>query len=203
MINKYLNAKVYIFAIIFLLSGCGITHQAKVPKTDDVSYLGENLKNKPVVYMDFKRFTGTPDDKIYDAYAGQEEQEYVHSLLKESDLFSEVIFDEYEKERAKYTLEISVFVAQGSVAGPLITGITLGLIPTPNDTTYYTVTKLVDRQGNIIYEYHNEDVVTLWMGLFGFLFADHVGTSPRYDMAGNNIRDSLKNLHDTNVLNKY
>ena len=208
MTHKHSKSITLLFAlsIYLFLSSCGFVHESKIEIVNYFSQFVNEQQYKPIVYLDFKKFRGHPDKESISLNVGQTENEIIYDLLKKSGVFSEIIYDSYEKSRSEYTIEMSEYEYQpsvgASIGGALLTGFTLMIIPSSHDMRTILDTKLLDKQGNTVHHYRNEEQNTYWIGLFAPLFVDNIGFFPGRETLENQYRDSLKNLSETKFLKK-
>ena len=199
MPNRIFVQTALLIIVVSFLNGCAFFPKNKVPNVGDISSLGTNLKEKPVIFLDYKRLAGKPNENARQLDVSQIENEYIFNILKNSRLFSEVIFDEYKKDKADFTVEIYAYEYQTNpgmgIIKAIITGASLMLIPTAYDFMYITNTRIIDKQGRMIYEYRNEDGITWWMGIFFLPFGDK-GLNRDY-VVSNLVKDSLSHLSNS------
>lgn len=186
------------------LSSCGYAYKNMIKPVNNLPLLKNQEEQKPIVYLKYKKFWKRSATENIEFSVSQQENEYIYDLLNDSGLFAEVIYDEYEKKRADFTIEMSLYEYsenQGaSIVGAVITGLTLFLIPSATDVSYSLNTKIIDQTGKVIHEYKNTDGKTFWIGLLALFIIDYKDNN----ILTNQINDSLKNIDTESVfsLNK-
>ena len=190
---------VLLISAAILLIGCGSFPMHNIPNVGEVSRLGTDSKNNPIVFLEYKRLSGKPGDKANPLEVPQTERQYVYNIIKNTGLFSKVIFDEFEKDKADYVLEIKSYEYSENpglgILKAIITGLSLMIIPTSYDFMLVTNTRIIDAKGTTIYEYANMDGITWWMGIFVIPFGDK-GINRNYVVA-NLIKDSMVHLSNS------
>jgi hypothetical protein len=194
------------FVVIFFiaaLSSCGfnLKHQVKPVDGQQISNLPAG--NKPVVFLDYgfygrkKAYEESENPVKY--RVSQAEATYIHSLVTQTGLFQNVIFDEYKKDNADYTLAIEIFTeVDPSILGPILTGLTLGLIPSSMESESEVRIRLIDKDNKVVESVSNKDGQTFWIGLFAPLFTE-VSYDPTRQTVYNQVKDGMLKLSQSSI----
>ena len=205
MLNNKFVPTLFLVIFVFIVQGCGSFPKQKIAHIGDMSTLVKKHESKPTVFLDYKR-TGGLRKNPQEIVVSQIESEFVYNIVKSSGLFSTIIFDEYKKNKADFTLEINTceYIGSPYLVAPkiLISGFSFTLIPSVWDFIFITNTRIIDKQGTTIAEYKNEDGVTWWIWLFVLPFGDKGFDMNRYDILSNLIKDSLIHISKNNEYEK-
>ena len=196
---------ILIFLLCFFVNSCGTFHKKKVPMLNDISHIGNNYPKKPVIYMVYKRSLEEPDNYVR---ISQVENESISKIMESSNLFSEVLFDEFESEKADFTIEINAFQftknKQLNGLKAIIATMLLYTIPFSMEAVYTLKMRVIDKQGQVIEEFITEDGVKAWVGLLFIPFG-----SKRinyhylfYNLLANSLVHLSKSNKYLNYLNK-
>ena len=190
-------------AILVVLGGCAVFPHNKFSPVDNFSQLGNQVEPKPSVYINYRKFIGIPGENVNQLPVSQIENELVANLLVQSKMFSDVIYDEYEKDKADITLNISEYQFSRenravTLLKVLVGGFSLMLIPISGDVEISTNIQAIDKGGNVIYEHSNEDGATVWIGLFMAPFG--YKAVPNWKIESNLIQNDLQALSKSKKL---
>ena len=201
--------KVFRIAVVTLLAyvivGCASFHNEElvvIEKMPDIS----SFENKPKVYIDLKFFMGHPDDgnATEISQAKEKVQPVLDKYLKDSGLFGEYTFDQFEQENMGYTLQLHFYnhgnIGAAAVSG-FITGFTFGVIPGAA-TDNFTLKSKLNNSSDIMHSYENTDSMTTWIGLWFIPMMGNDPTSTSQDILLNQIKTVLAEMIDKEQL-KY
>lgn len=181
------------------LSGCASFKKNEVAHIDKLPDVSQ-YRNKPSVYIDFRFFRGEPGS------TGAPEISMAHDHLKpqiekalaDSQLFSNVSFDESMKKQSDYTLKLHVYnhgsTGAAAVAG-FLCGFTFGVIPAAA-TDNYTLLADVSKPDGASTKVQNKDAITTWMGIWLIPAMGNTPAAAINDTITNQLRDVLKRLVD-------
>lgn len=149
--------------------------------------------------MDYKRFKSEPGKSSWrnaSMVISQSEHQYITSLIESSGLFSKVIFEDYLKEEADYTVEVYLYdyVRNRGLTtfGALLSGFSLAIIPFSSTQDYILKARVLDKTGNVIDEYTNQDAITTWFGIFVIPFG--AKRFNEYPTVTNMVNDLLRHF---------
>lgn len=192
-------------AAVSLLSGCASFRNSEIAdagKMPDVS----QYKNKPSVFVEFHRFFGEPGSSAREIFVQKEKvQEKIGKSLDGTGLFSKYSFDEADRAKADYVLRVDLY-NHGSmglaVAAGVVTGLTLGVIPSAATDNYTLEVKLNDKGGSLLSKNSNKDSMTTWIGLWLIPVMGKTPEKAFTETLDNQLRTALKELYTTGKL-KY
>lgn len=169
-----------LMVVIFYLQGCAVFPKNQVKPYNDFSHINKSWE-KPVIFLDYKRFWSEPGKSSLGnrtVAISQLEHQYITKIVESSGLFSKVIFENYLKEEADYTIEIYLYNYNRNpgliLLGTLLSGFSIGIIPTSITQDYILKARVIDKTGNAIDEYTNQDAITTWLGILVIPFGSKV-----------------------------
>ncbi len=192
--------------IMAITTGCASFPQNEISKVNSLPDVSQ-YKNKPSVFVDLNFYRGEPGNgKSAESSAARDAiMPIVEKTIKDSKLFGEVTYDEFDQKNVEYTLKVNVYNHgnEGSAAvSGFLTGFTLGVIPGAATDNYTLTIEAADRNGTLLESISNKDSVTTWIGLW---FIPAMGNTPG-DAIGttldNQIKAALKVLIESGKL-KY
>lgn len=191
-------SKILIIAVMVVsLIGCAIFPKNMVKPYNDFSHINKSGE-KPKIFIDYKRFWSDPGkNSVRNRKAiSQSEHQYITTIIESSGLFSQVIFEGYLKEEADYTIEIYLYNYYQNpgltMLGVLLSGFSIGVIPTSYTQDYILKARVIDKTGNAIDEYTNQDAITTWFGIFVIPFGSKIfNESP---IVTNMVNDLLRHF---------
>lgn len=198
--------KFLLICISFIvLHGCASFPQNEmvpVGAMPDVS----NYKNKPSVYIDFRFYRGKPGYNAREIGAVKAKlSDKIRSYVNESNLFSTVTLDEFDRDKADYTIKLYGYnhgdEAAAMISG-FLTGYSLGIIPGVATDNYTLRVELLDKSGQSLKRIENKDSVNTWIGIW---FIPAMANTPEEAVETtleNQIKTALKQLIESGQL-KY
>lgn len=190
--------------VLALVGGCASfekNEMARVDRLPDVS----QYQHKPSVYIDFRFFRGASGDAkaVEISQARTQLLPLVEKVVKDSALFSRYTFDEFEKDKADYTIQLySYNSGDGNGVLAFLCGFTFGLIPAAATDDYTLNTRAIAGDDTPVDSLESKDGITTWMGLW---FLPVMGNTPLEALSNtfeNQVRHALKNLVEKGSL-KY
>ncbi len=180
--------------------GCVSTIPMKeVGYINDVIGQNSDLKKKPTVFLDLTSIEGPSETKLKQTYTSQSYFELAYKLTQETNLFSGILTEEYERDKANYIMKVEIasysYNRTAAVARACLSGLSLGLIPSYEKFIIRVKTEVIDKKGKTVYEYVNKDSYEY---RFGCLVFPTAASGHRIDAKPytvfNLFKDSLKNL---------
>lgn len=206
MSNKNLLTMLVIAAYI-LLSGCASFPQNEMAQVQQMPNVAK-YKNKPSVYIDFKLFRGSPgsgSEAVEISAAKDKLMPSIEQVITDSNLFSHITFDEFEKEKTGYTLRLHVYnhgnIGAAAASG-FITGLSLGIIPGAATDKFTLQAQLSDKRGRELKRISNDDSVTTWIGIWFIPLMGNTPDAAVISTVSNQVRSALKELVESGKL-KY
>ena len=178
--RHYLRSALVLFvaAALQLTTGCASFQGHQLPKVDP--FPSRQVENKPTVCVDPKFFTQMKSDQTHpqeNLAVRQQFVSFVGNAFAESKMFSRFTTNGFEAKDMDLTIRLD-FTNYGSagsaiIAG-LISGLTVGFIPTWVKDHYRLEASVCDAQGNSLREYKYEDHMTTWFHIVLIPFSGSV-----------------------------
>lgn len=175
-------------ALVSLNSGCASFAGHQLPEVTSSQY--PEVRTKPSVYLDIMFITDI-NQPVENTESTVQLKELVNQLTAESGLFSDYTTDESHADEMEYHIQLDVVNFGNQTAAMLagiISGVTLGLIPTWIKDHYRLETAVVDERGNELRLYTYEDHVTTWFHLIFIPMTKSAGKVP-WNVIANMIRN--------------
>lgn len=187
------------------VTGCASFHQEKVAHVDAMPDTSQ-YQNRPSVYIDFDFYRGKPNENALDVDTAEVHiKPLLEKVVNESNLFSNVSYDETKKAEMDYTITLRAYnhgeVGAAAVMG-FITGFTLGVIPSAATDEFSVLVEVTDNTGQTLHNNQNNDAITTWIGIWfipvmGFTVDEAVNASLE-----NQIKQALKEAFESGTM-KY
>jgi len=192
--------------VIAMLVACASFEQHEVAKVDELPDVSQ-YQNKPSVFVDLAFYSGSPNAGNAVALAEGKKllMPHVKEVIEGSELFSEITYDEFEKDKVDYELQVAVYNHGTSGAGAVLaflSGFTFGVIPAVATDNYTVDVKLMNTPGKLLREERNKDSVTTWIGLWFIPFMGYTPEKAVFNTINNQVRAALKELIESGAM-KY
>lgn len=176
------NLIICLLITIPFLHGCAVFPNNEIFRISEIAPSCDSIKDRPVAYIDHKRFQILPNGKEIQQAISQDESENIVRYINSLNCFEDVIYDEYEKDKADINVTIKTLCIRDRY-GPIksvLGGLSLTLIPVPIKFKYSTSMMVLDKQGNKLFHYNNSDGYTMWLGLFMIPFGKKIPPSDQH-----------------------
>lgn len=189
---------------LFCFLGCAAFEKEKIPRVDVMPDLS-SYKSKPSASVEFSFYRGYPENNPTEIDRAQKQMKnLVATAINKTGLFSNVSFEEDDANAKDYKIDLKIYnhgnVAAASLSG-FITGFTFGVIPGTAIDDFTVQLTVLDRQGNQLGKYSNDDSVQTWIGLWFIPWMGHTPKKAVCNTIENQVITALLELFNDNVLN--
>lgn len=189
------------FAILvgatLLVGGCAMFPDNQLPEVKTLPNKSQ-FTNRPSLALDVKYRMdtsggegGTPAENVQ---MTANLKAIVEEITKESTMFSRYSMDAFDAKNMDYTVKLEVIerAAMGpALAGAIITGLTLYIIPSKVSIAYDLNATVSDRNGAKLKTYELRDGLSMWQGIVFLPF----GEKDIIETPKNVVRNMVKNLY--------
>lgn len=189
----------YFLIPILFLSGCAFYPKNNITEVSKIAQLSDDSENKPIVFIDYKRSLINAFGGEHPIVISQNEYEELVNFMTSLNYFKDVIYDEYEKDKADISISLKLYDHLDKAGGLklLINAFSFTLIPVSLNFDFSSTMEVIDKNGEQIFNYSNKDGFKMWFGLFMIPFGKK--TEPNHQYYRNNlVKDCF-----ANYLNNY